>query len=73
MKRRFGTLIEKIEKEEKEDLVLKNHLASNLRTYIKLLFRNTEDMLTVKRPLLAAIKSNKTLSSGMSQDVNSTM
>jgi DNA polymerase epsilon subunit 1 len=44
---------------DKEDLDLSNHLSGLQRAYIKLTFRNTQDLVAVRNELLTIIKKNK--------------
>lgn len=51
LRRKFDKLIERIEKIQKDDLDLPNHLSGIKRNYLKLYFRNTGDLDKVKRVL----------------------
>jgi DNA polymerase epsilon subunit 1 len=51
LRRKFDKLIERIEKIQKDDLDLPNHLSGMKRNYLKLYFRNTGDLDKVKRVL----------------------
>ena len=44
---------------KKEDLDLANHLVGLQQTYLKLIFLNTEDLMRVRREIMAAVKKNK--------------
>ena len=44
---------------KKEDLDLANHLVGLQQTYLKLIFLNTEDLMRVRREIIAAVKKNK--------------
>ncbi|KAI8979603.1 hypothetical protein BDF20DRAFT_870600 [Mycotypha africana] len=57
--RRFEDTIEKMTRVKKEDLKQINHLIGNKRTYIKLSFRNQNDLFAVRRILLPVAKKNK--------------
>ncbi|KAG1384872.1 hypothetical protein G6F61_000060 [Rhizopus arrhizus] len=57
--RRFEGLIEKFKRVKKEDLKQPNHLVGHTRTFIQLLFRNTKDLMTVRRVLLPVVEKNK--------------
>lgn len=43
----------------KEDLTLVNHLSGKTQTYIKLQFKNVQDLMTVRQELFPIIKKNK--------------
>ena len=51
-------MIERIARCVKENLDLPNHLLGNLSTYLKLFFRNMQDLGDVKRALMPAIRKN---------------
>lgn len=58
LKRQFADTIETVETIKKENLDLPNHLIGNQSTYLKLSFRNTQDMLDVKRTLMPVVRKN---------------
>ena len=55
----FGPLLRGIQREEKEDLDLLNHLSGKRRTLIKVSFANTSDLNTVRQRLEEAIRRNR--------------
>jgi DNA polymerase epsilon subunit 1 len=57
MKRYEGSLY-RIVRERKEDLKLPNHLLGHQRLYIKLVFRNVQDLLAVRRDIMPVALSN---------------
>ncbi|KAI9217507.1 hypothetical protein BC828DRAFT_408441 [Blastocladiella britannica] len=59
LKRKYETLIEKIEWEYKEDLDMPNHLLGLKQTVLKLQFRNVQDLLRVRKDMLVAIKRQR--------------
>lgn len=48
LRRKFGASIEKVQRMLKEDLDMPNHVAGNRATYLKLIFRNTFDLVKVR-------------------------
>ena len=48
-----------MQKVEKDDLSLPNHLLGNKRTLIKLLFKNTQDLTSVRNVLRPAADINR--------------
>ena len=54
----FSDMIVSIEWVEKEDLEMPNHLSGKQRTLLKILFRNVNDLTTVKSRIVSAIKVN---------------
>jgi hypothetical protein len=52
LRRKFARLVERMERVQKEDLDLPNHLSGLRRTYLKLHFRNVSDLEKVKRVLM---------------------
>ncbi|CAG5130838.1 unnamed protein product, partial [Candidula unifasciata] len=59
LSRRFSGKIAKIETVYKEDLDLPNHLVGLKRSYIKLSFFSTEELLKVRREIFPAVRKNK--------------
>ncbi|ORX60308.1 hypothetical protein DM01DRAFT_1300034 [Hesseltinella vesiculosa] len=59
LRRRFENVIEKMSREEREDLDQPNHLLGNTRLLIKLTFRNVSDLLSVRKVLLPVAKKNQ--------------
>jgi DNA polymerase epsilon subunit 1 len=57
MKRYEGAVL-KIVRERKEDLKLPNHLLGHRRLYLRLVFRNVQDLLAVRRDLLPLALNN---------------
>lgn len=57
MKKYEGTLL-RIERVRKEDLKMPNHLLGHPRLYLKLLFRNVTDLLTVRRDIVPLALAN---------------
>ncbi|KAG0320031.1 DNA polymerase epsilon catalytic subunit [Dissophora globulifera] len=58
IRRKFDNVVEKMNRVQKEDLDMPNHLLGNTRTFIKLSFRNVRDLLSVRKVLLPAAKAN---------------
>lgn len=58
LRRRFENTIESIVRMEKEDLELPNHLSGKKGRFLKLIFRNTVDLSTVRRVLQPAVQKN---------------
>lgn len=58
LRRKFERTIESVERVAKEDLDLPNHLSGIRRTYLRLSFRNTADLMTVRKVLLPAALRN---------------
>ena len=58
LRRRFENTIESIVRMEKEDLELPNHLSGKKGRFLKLVFRNTVDLSTVRRVLQPAVQKN---------------
>lgn len=48
-----------VEAVAKEDLTLINHLSGKTQTYIKLTFKNEQDLMGVRKELLPLITKNK--------------
>ncbi|ORX45441.1 putative DNA polymerase epsilon catalytic subunit A [Piromyces finnis] len=59
LKRRYENLISKIERIEKDDLDMPNHLLGVTRTVVQLKFRNVKDLLTVRKYLLQVVTRNE--------------
>lgn len=66
LKRKYGNTIEKIQVQEKEDLDMPNHLMGYKRTFLKLTFRNTIDLLAVRKHILSALAKKGSRSSSLS-------
>eukprot|EP00796_Vickermania_ingenoplastis_P006140 gene6140-4420_t len=58
----FGSMIHEISTVEKEDLDLMNHLSGRKRFCLKVLFRNTSDLTTVRGAVDKIIKRNVSMS-----------
>ncbi|KAF9543309.1 DNA polymerase epsilon catalytic subunit [Mortierella hygrophila] len=58
IRRKFENLVEKMNRVQKEDLDMPNHLMGNTRTFIKLVFRNVRDLLNVRKVVFPAAKQN---------------
>ncbi|KAJ2559538.1 DNA polymerase epsilon catalytic subunit [Coemansia sp. RSA 1933] len=56
--RRFDRLVDDVETVEKEDLGMANHLTGCKRKLVKIVFRNVQDLLSVRRELQPIIKRN---------------
>jgi DNA polymerase epsilon subunit 1 len=63
LRRRFAEQIKDIRHVHKEDLELPNHLSGKRKLYLQLLFRNTRDLMEVRRLLLPAVQKNRAKSS----------
>ncbi|KAI9179806.1 DNA polymerase epsilon catalytic subunit [Blastocladiella emersonii ATCC 22665] len=59
LKRKYERMIELISWCEKEDLDMPNHLLGLKRTVLKLSFRNVQDLLRVRKDMLAAVKKQR--------------
>ncbi|KAJ3012895.1 DNA polymerase epsilon catalytic subunit [Thoreauomyces humboldtii] len=59
VRRRFAQVILSIERVEKDDLSLPNHLLGHKRTLLKLKFWNMQNLLNVRKSLLPAVARNK--------------
>lgn len=57
-KRKFEPLVRRTERVLKEDLSMPNHLTGYRRTYIKLIFDNTQDLVNVRKTLLPLAEAN---------------
>lgn len=60
-RKRFENLIENIERVEKEDLEMPNHLSGRKGKFLKLSFRNTVDLAAVRKVLQPAVLKNAEL------------
>lgn len=58
LKRKFEKL-ESVELVVKEDLEMSNHLTGQRRTLVKLVFRNTQDLVAVRRELQPILRRNQ--------------
>ena len=59
VKRKFEGLVDKVERVLKEDLSVPNHLLGYRRTFVKLIFRNVNDLLLVRKELSPIAAKNK--------------
>tara|TARA_B110000208_G_C11798052_1_gene440554 strand:+ start:251 stop:6238 length:5988 start_codon:yes stop_codon:yes gene_type:complete len=59
LERKFGPLLDGIVPLAKVDLDMPNHLSGLLHIHLKLSFRNTEDLYSVKRDLLPIVIKNR--------------
>ncbi|KAL1527844.1 hypothetical protein AB1Y20_009223 [Prymnesium parvum] len=59
LRRKFPDQIKDVVSTVKEDLALPNHLAGLTKSYIKLVFRNTRDLMEVRKLVLPAVRKNK--------------
>ncbi|KXS96959.1 hypothetical protein AC579_1485 [Pseudocercospora musae] len=64
-RRSFEGLITRVERVDKEDLKMPNHLLGYRRTFLKLLFANVTDLLAVRRAILPVAEKNKSKVSAM--------
>ncbi|CAI7888252.1 unnamed protein product [Closterium sp. NIES-54] len=60
LRRKYEGLITGIEPVEKEDLDLPNHLSGRRRVYLKVCFANVQNLMEVRRDVLAVVERNKT-------------
>lgn len=58
LRKKFENLIESIERVEKEDLEMPNHLSGRKGKFLKLSFRNTVDLAAVRKVLQPAVLKN---------------
>ena len=65
VKRGFEGLVKTVERLEKEDLKMPNHLLGYRRTFLKLVFANVTDLLAVRRAIMPIAEKNKSKSSAM--------
>ena len=61
VRRKFDKLIENIERVEKEDLEMPNHLSGRKGRFLKLSFRNTVDLAAVRKVIQPAVQRNSDL------------
>ncbi|KAJ1920549.1 DNA polymerase epsilon catalytic subunit [Mycoemilia scoparia] len=59
VKGKFGSTIERTERIEKEDLKMANHLTGKKRQLLQLVFRNVQDLLTVRKSITPIVKRNE--------------
>ena len=59
LRRNFTTELKDVRTQFQEDLALPNHLSGQRKKYLKLLFDNTRDLMTVRRTLLPAVETNR--------------
>ncbi|KAL1924531.1 uncharacterized protein VTP21DRAFT_4185 [Calcarisporiella thermophila] len=59
LRKRFDRTIEKMTRVLKEDLKMPNHLLGYRRTFIKLSFRNVQDLLSVRKIIMPVAKKNE--------------
>ncbi|KAJ2023397.1 DNA polymerase epsilon catalytic subunit, partial [Coemansia sp. S85] len=57
--RKHERLVERFEVHEREDLDMANHLTGCKRRLVKLVFRNVQDLLAVRRELLPVVRRNE--------------
>ena len=65
VKRSFDGQVKGVERVEKEDLKMPNHLLGYRRTFLKLAFPNVNDLLAVRRSLFPIAEKNKSKVSAM--------
>lgn len=65
VKRGYEGLVVGVEKVEKEDLKMPNHLLGYRRTFLKLSFANVNDLLAVRRAIMPIAEKNKSQTSAM--------
>ncbi|KAI8587396.1 hypothetical protein BDZ88DRAFT_240684 [Geranomyces variabilis] len=58
IRRRFTNVVLSVERVDKEDLELPNHLLGHKRTLLKLRFWNMQNLMTVRKTLLPAVARN---------------
>lgn len=59
MRRKFSSNLQSVQRVEKDDLSLSNHLIGRKRSLIKLSFRNTQDLVAVRTVLRPAADINR--------------
>ncbi|TPX58573.1 DNA-directed DNA polymerase [Powellomyces hirtus] len=71
VRKRFNKVVLSVERVEKDDLEMPNHLLGHKRTLLKLRFWNMQNLLTVRKALLPAVARNlkKQETSGGYEDV----
>ena len=65
VKRGHEGLVKSVERVEKEDLKMPNHLLGYRRTFLKLVFANVNDLLAVRRAIMPIAEKNKSKVSAM--------
>lgn len=65
VKRGYEGLVVGVERVEKEDLRMPNHLLGYRRTLLKLIFANVNDLLAVRRAIMPIAEKNKSQTSAM--------
>lgn len=65
VKRGFEGLVKGVERVEKEDLKMPNHLLGYRRTFLKLAFANVNDLLAVRKAVMPIAEKNKKNMSAM--------
>lgn len=65
VKRGYEGLVKVVERVEKEDLKMPNHLLGYRRLFLKLVFANVNDLLAVRRALMPIAEKNKAKVSAM--------
>lgn len=65
VKRSHEGLVKSVERVEKEDLKMPNHLLGYRRTFLKLTFGNVSDLLSVRRSIMPIAEKNKSKLSAM--------
>ncbi|KAK5173171.1 DNA polymerase epsilon catalytic subunit [Saxophila tyrrhenica] len=65
VRRGFEALVKTVERVEKEDLKMPNHLLGYRRTFLKLVFANVNDLLAVRREISPVAAKNKSKMSAM--------
>ncbi|ORX90877.1 putative DNA polymerase epsilon catalytic subunit A [Basidiobolus meristosporus CBS 931.73] len=59
LRRKFENILEKVQRVQKKDLHQPNHLLGLKRTFLRLTFRNVQDLLSVRKFVLPIIKKNQ--------------
>ncbi|WPH04119.1 Hypothetical protein R9X50_00700400 [Acrodontium crateriforme] len=65
VKRGFEGAVKSVEKVEKDDLKMPNHLLGYKRTFLKLVFANVNDLLGMRRAIMPIAEKNKKKMSAM--------
>jgi DNA polymerase epsilon subunit 1 len=65
IKRAFEGIVRTVEKVEKEDLDMPNHLLGYRRTFLKITFANVNDLLAVRKAIMPIAEKNKKKVSAM--------
>lgn len=65
IRRGYEGLVRSVERVEKEDLKMPNHLLGYRRTFLKLAFANVNDLLAVRRDLSPIAEKNKSKTTAM--------